>query len=214
MPEVQTISGQGCVKGSKLLRSVNAAEGGSIDAKVGLPKTALIGIPKEPSQFLTVACKLVHPTTMALSVGDMLVRNILSYNDPSGLCFRWCGIFFFTMVPAAFVSEGSNVSLQTSLFLCALVAHDESMRREQMDGHVRKVLASERVMLFRGLLDDLEYPDSKVALEMRQGFSLSGWPPSSNSSLGWKLSEDPEKDKPFSTVFQALDVEFDLELVP
>ena len=56
-------------KGSKLLRFVNVSDGGSIDAKVGLPKTALIGIPKEPSQFLAEACKLVHPTTMAMSVG-------------------------------------------------------------------------------------------------------------------------------------------------
>ena len=46
MPEVQTISGQGCVKGSKLLRSVNAAEGGSIDAKVGLPKNRVDWHPK------------------------------------------------------------------------------------------------------------------------------------------------------------------------
>jgi len=171
MPEVQTLAlgkripdhCSAFPKGSKLLRFVNVSDGGSIDAKVGLPKTALIGIPKEPSQFLAEACKLVHPTTMAMSVGEMLVRNILSYNDPSGLCFRRTQCEFANKLVS----------------LCAELRNDESTCREQMDGHVRKVLASKRVMLFQRLLDDMEYPDSKVALEMRQGFPLSGWLPAS-----------------------------------
>ena len=33
-------------------------------------------------------------------------------------------------------------------------------------------------------------------------------------TLGWILSEEPDKDKPFDTVFQALGVEFDLRPVP
>ena len=112
--------------------------------KWGCQKTALIGIPKEPSQFLAVACKLVHPTTMAMSVGEMLARNILSYNDPNSLRFRRTQCEFANKLVS----------------LCAKLRNDESMRREQMDGHVRKVLASKRVMLFQRLLDDTEYPDS------------------------------------------------------
>ena len=47
MPEGQTLSGQGCVcQGSKLLRFVNASEGGSIDAKAGLPKNRVDWHPK------------------------------------------------------------------------------------------------------------------------------------------------------------------------
>ena len=34
------------------------------------------------------------------------------------------------------------------------------------------------------------------------------------SLLGWRLSEEPEKNKPFANVFQALGVEFNLEQVP
>ena len=33
-------------------------------------------------------------------------------------------------------------------------------------------------------------------------------------TLGWDLSEEPDKDKPFANVFQALGVEFDLRSVP
>jgi hypothetical protein len=40
---------------------VNVADGSSADTKVGLPEFALIGIPKEPSQFLAEARKLVTP---------------------------------------------------------------------------------------------------------------------------------------------------------
>jgi len=49
-----------------------------------------------------------------------------------------------------------------------------------MDEHVCKVLVSKRVALFQRLLEDMDYPDSKVATEMQQGFPLSGWLPASN----------------------------------
>ena len=171
MPDVQTLAlgkripdhCSAFPKGSKLLRFVNVADGGDIDAKVGLPKQALIGIPKEPSQFLAEACKLVHPTSMAMSVGRILVRNMLSYNDPSGLRFRKAQCEFANKLVS----------------LCAELRDDENGCREQMDVHVRKVLASKKVVLFQRLLDDMEYPDSKIALEMRQGFPLSGWLPAS-----------------------------------
>lgn len=61
-------------KGSHLSRFVNVSDGGKVDAKVGLPKAAVIGIPKKPG---SVNCKLVHSTIMAISVREMLVQNIL-----------------------------------------------------------------------------------------------------------------------------------------
>ena len=150
-------------KGSKLLRFLNVSGGDNVDAKVGLPKAAVIGIPKEPGQFLAEACKLVHPTVMAMSVGGMLVQNILSYNDPSGLQFR--------RIQCEFANK--------LVSLCGELREAENVCRQQMEVHVRKVLASKRTVLFQQLLDDMKYPDSKIALEMQQGFPLSGWLPAS-----------------------------------
>ena len=54
-------------KGSKLFRFVN--ENGGVDISAHeLPTHAMIGIPRQPLDFLAQACKLVHPTEMALSV--------------------------------------------------------------------------------------------------------------------------------------------------
>ena len=174
MPDVQTLAlgkripdqCRAFPKGSKLLRFVNVVggDGDGDDKKVGLPKFALIGIPREPSQFLAEACKLTHPTTMAMSVGGMLVQNILSYNDPNDLCFRRTQCEFANKLVS----------------LCAELRCDESRCRERMDEHVCKVLVSKRVALFQRLLEDMDYPDSKVATEMQQGFPLSGWLPASN----------------------------------
>ena len=129
-------------KGSKLLRFVNVSGGDDVDAKVGLPKAAVIGIPKEPSHFLAEACKLVHPIVMAMSVGGMLAQNILSYYDPSGLHFR--------RIQCVFASK--------LVSLCAELREAENVCRQQM---------TKRTVLFQRLLDDIKYPDSKVAFERK-----------------------------------------------
>lgn len=60
-----------------------------VDAdNVGLPSFALIGIPREPLEFFKEACRLVHPTAMALTVGETLQQNIDRYNEPSTLELR------------------------------------------------------------------------------------------------------------------------------
>jgi len=118
-------------KGSKLLCFANVSGGDDVDAKVGLPKAAVIGIPKEPSHFLAEACKLVHPTVMAMSVGGMLVQNILRvifwqklanlFTPLSWPCLWvgcWCRISFLITIPADSTLGGYNVCLQASLFLC------------------------------------------------------------------------------------------------
>ena len=73
--------------GSRLIKFSNRT--GGVDAdNVGLPSFALIGIPREPLEFLKEACKLIHPTAMALTVGGALQQNIDRYNEPSTLELR------------------------------------------------------------------------------------------------------------------------------
>ena len=80
--------------------------------KLGCQRPQLLASQKT-SRFLAEACKLVHPTVMAMSVGGMLVQNILSYNDPSGLHFR--------RIQCVFASK--------LVSLCAELREDGSLRK-------------------------------------------------------------------------------------
>ena len=150
-------------KGSKLLRFVMPDGGENVGDTLGLPTQALIGIPRCPEDFLREACNLVHPTSMAMAVGEMLERNIAAYNDPQGLEFR--------RVQCEFAKQ--------LVTLCAELRDEQKRCENDMDPHVRQVLSGKRVVLFKHLLESMSYPDSKIADEMAAGFPLSGWLPAS-----------------------------------
>ena len=156
-------------KGSKLLRFVNADEGngdceGDNGGNLGLPTHAVIGIPRNPGEFLKEACSLTHPTAMSMAVGELVQRNIKLYNDPMGLEFRRKQCEFSSKL----------------VKLCVELKGVEATVKQNMPEHVRQVLAPKRIALFKKLLVDLEYPDFKVADEMTEGFPLCGWLPASN----------------------------------
>ena len=150
-------------KGSKLLRFVMPDGGVNEEDLFGMPTKALIGIPRSPEDFLQEACKLVHPTAMAMSIGNLMERNIDAYEDPQGLEFRRVQCEF----------AGKLVKL------CAELKVEERVRAAEMDSHIREVLSGKRVVLFKRLLEDIGYPDCKIADEMAEGFPLCGWLPAS-----------------------------------
>ena len=156
-------------KGSKLLRFVIPDGGGGEGSQFGLPTQAMIGVPRSPAEFLREACKLVHPTALAMSVGTLMLRNIDAYNDPVGLEVR---------------RRRVQCSFSDKLVkMCVALKAEESAIRDKMDLHVRQVLVGKRIALFKNLLLDIEHPDSKIADEMAEGFPLCGWLPSSGVFL-------------------------------
>ena len=86
----------------------------------------MIGIPRGPDQFLAAACKLTHPTAMAMTVGDMMAQNIEAYSDPSGLVFRRRQCDFANKL----------------VLMCSNLKEEELKCQGSMDEHVRLVLAS------------------------------------------------------------------------
>ena len=148
--------------GSKLRKFSNGT-GGVDTNNVGLPRFALIGIPREPMEFLQAACKLIHPTAMAMTVGAVLQQNIDRYNEQSTLDLRKFQCKF----------------AQELVRMCAETKHVEDTRRDEMCDHVRKILDGKRTALFGELLKMMNYPDSKLASEMEEGFPLCGWLPAS-----------------------------------
>ena len=88
--------------GSKLVRFTNengvaldpkpqqrfGNEDGNDDGCSDMPKFALVGIPREPLDFVRCACSLVHPVLRAMQVGGPMLEAIDSYGDGDGLGFR------------------------------------------------------------------------------------------------------------------------------
>eukprot|EP00435_Cladocopium_sp_Y103_P031669 s1608_g8.t1 len=128
-----------------------------------MPTHAMTGIPREPMDFLREACKLVHPTEMAMSVSQPVIDNIKAYNDPSGLAFR---------------RTQCNFAKQL-VRLCDELQSEEQVCKQGMKPHVREVLRSKRLKLFERLPVMASYPDAKIAEEMAEGFPLCGWLPAS-----------------------------------
>ena len=149
-------------KGSRLLKFVN--EDGGDYYGTGMPRYATIGIPREPLEFLREACKVVHPTEMAMQVSSLLIENIRAYNDKAGLEFR--------RIQCAFAKK--------LVSMCTDLKEAEADCKQSMDVHVQRILESKRTVLFKQLLDEISYPDAKVAVEMCQGFPLCGWLPASD----------------------------------
>ena len=149
-------------KGSRLLQFVN--EDGGNYCGTGMPTLATIGIPREPLEFLQEACKLIHPTEMAMQVGNLLMDNIKAYNDATGLKFRRTQCAFAKRLVA----------------MCTDLKDKEAECKQRMEPHVRRILDGKRTVLFKQLLEEISYPDMKVATEMTCGFPLCGWLPTSD----------------------------------
>ena len=122
---------------------------------------ALLAIPRSPNEFLACAIKLVHPVLQRMRVGAALVDSIPMNND--GLELRKQRLNNF--VKAVGVAK--------------LCEREEVVLHNNMDSELKKVLRGRRTILFGRLLQlqDVGYPDSKVAAGMAQGVPLYGWLP-------------------------------------
>ena len=149
-------------KGSKLGRFTNEK---GVDCASGseTPKFALIGIPREPADFVLKACTLVHPLLRAMQVGDAMLNAINAYESGDGMEFRRVQCKFS----------------QRLLLLCQQLREEEEVLHNNLPEHLQRVLKGKRLLLFQKLLKDAEYPDEKISQEMQQGFPLCGWLPAS-----------------------------------
>ena len=152
--------------GSKLVRFTNemgVETGVHGEGLNEMPRFALIGIPREPSEFVARASTLVHPVMRAMQVGLAMSEAMDAYELGDKMQFR--------RVQCRFSQYMLNVCNETKV--------EETELHEAMAPHLQKVLKSKRLCLFRRLLDESGYPDSKIATELSQGFPLCGWLPES-----------------------------------
>ena len=118
-----------------------------------------VGIPKEPEVFLADAVKAGHPRDM-LARAPKVVTELLEglVNDPSHLRLDRRAKFFKKWLKRSLELKESEAKL-----------HDE------LPLHLRGLLAGKRMLLWKEILADLDYPDSSVVDDILVGFPVTGW---------------------------------------
>ena len=131
--------------------------------KAGEPCELLqIGIPHEPADFISDAIRKGHPRDIIAQVSNEIravVRSMLD-GDMAGR--------FKTR--AAFLKKWLKRSLE--------LKDEEQALHRKLPLHLQRILEGKRLLLWREILVDLQYPDVAVIDDMCSGFKLTGWAPS------------------------------------
>lgn len=151
--------------GSRLLRHENV-NGGERDDEADdktNAKSAIIGFPRTPEDYLAEVITLQHPHNSGILLDDEMVDAIRLQLDGGSAELRRQRI--------AWAKEVSQLRIQLN---------DEELElHKRMPQHLQSVLSTKRLKLFEKLLVDSNYQDSKIASEMTAGFNLVGWAPQS-----------------------------------
>ena len=118
-----------------------------------------VGVPREPLDFVQQAAMVGHPRFLPYA-GTPQMDELISANlawDTTGL--------------VSMRSEFFNKWLQRARDL----ADDEKKLQSELPTHVRNVLRGKRLLLFRDILAELDYPDKSLFDDIVSGFKLSGW---------------------------------------
>eukprot|EP00435_Cladocopium_sp_Y103_P041856 s106_g11.t1 len=122
------------------------------------------GIPSSPDEFIQRAINAGHP------------RSLDQFMDPQ----------IEVMLRANFSGEPVDLAKRRISFFnkylkrAQELAESEKALRMQMPEHVRMLVGDKRLLLWREILQDLDYPDVALVDEIAAGFKLSGWMNKSN----------------------------------
>ena len=121
-----------------------------------------VGIPREPADFIRDAVRKGHPRDIIAQVPQeirIVVQSMLD-GDISGR-FK---------SRAAFLKKWLKRSLE--------LKNEEQSLHQKLPHHLQRILEGKRLLLWREILVDLEYPDVAVIDDICSGFKLTGWAPS------------------------------------
>ena len=123
-----------------------------------------IGVPSDPDDFVQRALRAGHPRGLDVHV-DAAMASVVKANlvDPP-FCLAKKRVEFMKK----WTARAQDLKLEEEKF------------REKMPEHVRNVLGNKRLVLFKEILDDLNYPDTKLIDDIASGFKLSGYMTKSN----------------------------------
>lgn len=118
-----------------------------------------IGLPRTPQDFLEQALRVGRPRFLPYTASDG-VHQLVSENIFS---------------EASCLADKRNSFFRTWLARAQDLADDEKRLHASLSPHVRQVLQGKRILVFRDMLEDLEFPDVHLVDDMIQGFRLTGW---------------------------------------
>jgi len=150
---VRVVSGEG--------HFLAGADCAPLDAMVEL---CWVGVPSEPAEFVARAVQAGHPRGLDVHI-DSAMREVVQMNmlEP----------------PFALAKKRVEFFKRWTKRAKELNAKEDELR-QTMPEHVRKVVGQKRLVLFKEMLSDLNYPDEKLVDDIASGFRLSGYMTKSN----------------------------------
>ena len=151
--------------GTKLLRLIAFDKnGGNDEEAMGCGKSsgvsAVLGIPREPLDYLAEVCKLVHPVVQQMRVPEVLTQSM--------------------MMSAGQIADVRAKWARRALDIIKDLAGAEKELHSHLPNHAQKILKRKRLLFFKRQLELIDYPDAKIADEMAAGHPLFGWLDASN----------------------------------
>ena len=118
-----------------------------------------VGIPRTPEEFLCESLKVGHPKNLLKRIGIDLKKAVENINE----------------------SNHANIVADRARFFKKWLARAKELQDAEnklhtdMPCHLRQILRGKRLLLWKEILVDLEYPDAAIIDEAIQGFKLTGW---------------------------------------
>ena len=149
---------------SKTLGGVEQSLEERLDTGIFQAEVCTIGIPREPWDFLSRAVEAGHPRSLAIHLGEEIM-DVLREN---------------------FELEQYHVMKRRAEFMrkwtnrCKDLEKAEHELHDSLAPHLQQVLRGKRLLIFKEILEDLQYPDKSLIDDICNGFALSGWLPKSH----------------------------------
>ena len=149
---------QGVLRDEVLQKYPNATFGKSWSPGVA-SEILQIGVPKDPKTFLVDAVRVGHPRDMIARAGE-LERSLLNR---------------FVEQPMAVRFEKRAGAFKRWLKRSLELKDDEERLHRELPEHLKPLLAGKRLLLWKEILQELQYSDSSVVDDICVGFPLTGW---------------------------------------
>ena len=123
-----------------------------------------VGVPSEPAEFVKRAVAAGHPRGLDVHV-DEAMKSVVRAN---------------LIEPPSVLAKQRVEYMKKWMARAKELGTEEDKLRSTMPDHVPQVLGNKRLVLMGEMLDDLQYPDTKLVSDIASGFRLSGYMTKSN----------------------------------
>eukprot|EP00435_Cladocopium_sp_Y103_P000018 s3918_g1.t1 len=117
------------------------------------------GLPRAPLDFCERAVKCGHPRGMAVHL-PQCVKEVIEQNlsmEPAELALLRCKELTRWTVRAEQLKQ------------------QEAEYKKSLPEHMQPLMQKKRILLFKEMLEAVDYPDKRLIADMSNGFSITGW---------------------------------------